>query len=290
MADPKAALGPVIKGRKAAILFGLLGGAALVIFTSWILLFFSQFLYVNPERHQVPEAPAHIAQTFNRTKLGLLIETRPMTSLVPILLHYMATTPADWPFHVFYSDKNAHLLSTRTLQPYIQSGRLSTTLLGPDVAYNSSRTVSEFLTSRWIWDQIEVEHLLFFQLDAMLCSNSDQSINDFIHYDWIGAPWPHLRDLRGGNGGFSMRRKSRMLRCIDKLTWSKQEALNEDVWFSRCLATFSDAVLPTYEESMGWAIEAQESKRYMGIHKPWGSLKVATNYEFCPEAAMLFLP
>ncbi|KAJ3024170.1 hypothetical protein HKX48_005573 [Thoreauomyces humboldtii] len=243
---------------------------ALIVMT---LIFFFQSTSWSTEmegRRAVTKAPLANLPTFNRTKVALLVETREKPTLIPILLHYMATTPPDWPFHVMHSTENAHVFSSRALRPYIASGRLSTSVIPPTVVLNSAQTVSQFLTSRWIWEQLEAEHIFFWQLDAMLCSNSDQSIDSYLHYDWVGAPWPHRRKLRGGNGGFSMRRKSRMLRCIDSQTWQKGGP-NEDVWFSQCMATFPDAVLPTYEQSMEWAIEAQESPRFLGIHKPWGA-------------------
>ncbi|KAJ3146371.1 hypothetical protein HDU89_006236 [Geranomyces variabilis] len=282
---------PAFLRRRAARFFTVFAMLTLAVVT---ILYYLPTTFRISQRERVLKTaaactPTALTDPFNRTKVALLIETRPKVSLVPILLHYMATTPPDWPFHVIHSAENAHILASRSLQQYITSGRLNTTLLAPGVILKDSQTVSEFLTSRWIWDQIQAEHILFFQLDAMLCSNSDQTIDDFLKFDWIGAPWPHRRQLRGGNGGFSMRRKSRMLRCIERQTWQRGGP-NEDVWFSQCMATFSDAILPTYEESMSWAVEAQESKRYMGIHKPWGSVKVATHYDFCPEAAMLFLP
>ncbi|KAJ3009354.1 hypothetical protein HKX48_008020 [Thoreauomyces humboldtii] len=237
-----------------------------------------------------PQPVRYDCPPLNSTKVAMLIELRSLPSLVPILLHYMATVPADWPFHVFHSAENAKLLTqSHALKKHLDSGKLVTTQLGADVRLQVGNDVSMFLTDRWIWNQLVAEHIFFFQLDAMICSNSDQTIDSYTKYDWVGAPWPHLRDIRGGNGGFSMRRKSRLLRCLDKQKWfSGGEP--EDVWYARCLASFPDAVLPTYEEAMEFAIEGQESPRYMGIHKPFNGVLVSAHYDFCPEAAMLFLP
>ncbi|KAJ3133194.1 hypothetical protein HDU90_006349 [Geranomyces variabilis] len=192
-------LRPAFLRRRAARFFTVFAMLTLVVVT---ILYYLPTTFRISQRERVLKTaavctPTALTDPFNRTKVALLIETRPKVSLVPILLHYMATTPPDWPFHVIHSAENAHILASRSLQQYMTSGRLNTTLLAPGVILKDSQT---------------------------------------------------------------------------------------------CMATFPDAILPTYEESMSWAVEAQESKRYMGIHKPWGSVKVATHYDFCPEAAMLFLP
>ncbi|TPX53181.1 hypothetical protein PhCBS80983_g06354 [Powellomyces hirtus] len=239
----------------------------------------------QPHPNALPSVP------LNRTKVALLIELRPLRTLIPILLHYMATVPEDWPFHLMHSAENNHLLTQSTaLQKYIKSGKLKTQQLPAEIQLRNGGDVSEFLTRRWVWNQLHqhAEHIFFFQLDAMICSNSDQSIDSFLIYDWIGAPWPHLPAIRGGNGGFSMRRKSRLLRCLDKQTWTRGQS-PEDVWYSECLATFPDARMPTFEEGKLWAIEGSESDRYIGIHKPFAGVRVSTHFDFCPEAAMLFI-
>ncbi|KAJ3021568.1 hypothetical protein HKX48_008235 [Thoreauomyces humboldtii] len=226
----------------------------------------------------------------NASKVAMLVEPRVSASFVPILLHYIATVPPDWPFHIFTSPTaDAHLRAARSLRPYFASGRLRTTMLPANVILKDWETISKFLGSHWIWNQIEAEHVFFFQLDSMICSNSDQTIDDYLHYDYIGAPWPHLPDDIGGNGGFSMRKRSKLLQCLDKHTWQDGD-WPEDVMFSRCLRNLPGAVMPTYNQSMEFAIEGQDSKRYIGIHKPWNGVRVADHYDQCPEAAMLFLP
>lgn len=33
------------------------------------------------------------------------------------------------------------------------------------------------------------EWLLVFQADSILCAQSESSLDDWLQYDWIGAPW-----------------------------------------------------------------------------------------------------
>jgi len=64
----------------------------------------------------------------------------------------------------------------------------------------------------------------------MLCANSRQSLNNWLEYDWVGAPWnPNGRF--GGNGGLSLRRVSKIITVL-----KNQERLEgsepEDVWLT----------------------------------------------------------
>lgn len=50
--------------------------------------------------------------------------------------------------------------------------------------------VYRLLTDLRFYDQFlpGVEWLLKFESDAIMCANSDKSLNDWLHYDWAGAP------------------------------------------------------------------------------------------------------
>ncbi|KAJ3014516.1 hypothetical protein HKX48_005111 [Thoreauomyces humboldtii] len=183
------------------------------------------------------------------------------------------------------------LEKSRAIKRYIKSGKLMTLLLPETTKLNNRQDLSWFLTRNETWNMLppESEHILFFQLDSIICSNSDQAVEDYFRFDYVGAPWPHAPDVLGGNGGFSLRRKSRLLRCLQHRTWHRGED-SEDAFYAHCLASFPDAVLPTFEEGMKFAIEGQDSERYLGIHKPSAGLKVGPHLDFCPEAALLFLP
>ncbi|KAJ3181419.1 hypothetical protein HDU87_001025 [Geranomyces variabilis] len=226
----------------------------------------------------------------NKTKIALLIELRPERTLIPILLHYMATVPEDWPFMLMHSAEVVPLLNrSSAVKKYITSGKLTAMQLPETIKLKDRQDVSYFLTQNSTWHLLPepAEHIFFFQLDAMICSNSEQSVDDYLHFDYIGAPWPHAPQLRGGNGGFSMRRKSRLLRCLRHRTWHRGED-SEDVFYSYCLSSFPDAVMPSFNQQKEFAIERVDSPRYLGLHKPAGGVKVATHLDFCPEAAMLF--
>ena len=54
---------------------------------------------------------------------------------------------------------------------------------------------------------LKTSHALMIQYDGYVLSG-DRFSENFLSYDYIGAPWPHYQSHKVGNGGFSMRSKA----------------------------------------------------------------------------------
>lgn len=66
-----------------------------------------------------------------------------------------------------------------------------------------------------IADLIETDHALYVQWDGM-ANKADRWTDDFLKYDYIGAPWPSEPEGRNvGNGGFSLRSRKMLTACLD---------------------------------------------------------------------------
>jgi hypothetical protein len=67
---------------------------------------------------------------------------------------------------------------------------------------------NKLLFSLYLWNLFTSEKVLIYQEDSIIFKSN---INDFIQYDYIGAPWNHAKNNNnfntypGGNGGFSLR-------------------------------------------------------------------------------------
>jgi hypothetical protein len=70
---------------------------------------------------------------------------------------------------------------------------------------SSTEQYSDFMIKD-LHKYVETEYVLIFQYDGFVL-NADGWSDEFLKYDYIGAPWYHLGDLRVGNGGFSLRSK-----------------------------------------------------------------------------------
>jgi hypothetical protein len=77
---------------------------------------------------------------------------------------------------------------------------------------------SAFLASANFWHLLQGEKILIYQEDSIIYR---KNINDFLEWDYIGAPWPAKQNdapILVGNGGFSLRSKSVMLRVIESIS------------------------------------------------------------------------
>ena len=128
-----------------------------------------------------------------------------------------------------------HVNASRAIRNQVESGKLDLTYIPANMTTGSQEEISRFLTTLWLYEHVlqPAEWLLVFQTDSMLCANSRQSLNNWLEYDWVGAPWnPNGRF--GGNGGLSLRRVSKI---IDVLR-NQQRIPNsepEDVWLTERL-------------------------------------------------------
>lgn len=199
---------------------------------------------------------------YNVSKVALLIENRSNPILSPLLLHFMSVVPPDWRFRFMGSVESVkHINSSRAIRDAVDSGKLDLTYIPANMTTGSQEEISTFLTTLWLYETVlqPAEWLLVFQTDSMLCSNSRQSLNNWLDYDWVGAPWnPNGRF--GGNGGLSLRRVSRI---IDVLRNQKRipGTEPEDVWLTERLGHRPGAKLANGTASLTFSGEMYSGEK-----------------------------
>ncbi len=170
---------------------------------------------------------------YNASKVALLIENRVNPILAPLMLHFMSVVPPDWRFRFMGSLESVEYLNTsRAIRNHVASGKLDLTYIPANMTTGSQEKISRFLTNLWVYETVlqPAEWLLIFQTDSMLCANSRQSLNNWLDYDWVGAPWnPDGRF--GGNGGLSLRRVSRIIEIL-RYQERNPDSEPEDVWLT----------------------------------------------------------
>jgi hypothetical protein len=170
---------------------------------------------------------------YNVSKVALLIENRVNPILAPLMLHFMSVVPPDWRFRFMGSLESVEYInSSRAIRNHVSSGKLDLTYIPANMTTGSQEEISRFLTTLWLYETVlqPAEWLLVFQTDSMLCANSRQSLNNWLDYDWVGAPWnPNGRF--GGNGGLSLRRVSRIVEVL-KYQQRIPNTEPEDVWLT----------------------------------------------------------
>jgi hypothetical protein len=116
----------------------------------------------------------------------------------------------------------------------------------------STESYSEFMIKD-LHKHVETPFVIIFQYDGFIL-NSEAWDNNFLDYDYIGAPWYHLGDLHVGNGGFSLRSK-RLIDWLAKNYNSVEARIHpEDVFISRFARPLVEA------EGMKFATEEIASK------------------------------
>lgn len=186
----------------------------------------------------VPQITLEYAHSpYNHTKVALLIENRPNPILAPMMLHFMSVVPPDWRFRFMGSVESVEFINQSVaIREHVAMGKLDLTYIPANMSTAGQEMISRFLTNLWLYETVlqPAEWLLVFQTDSMLCANSPHNINDFLEYDWIGAPW-NPGGRWGGNGGLSIRRVSAMIDVLrDQVRVDGSEP--EDVWLAERLA------------------------------------------------------
>lgn len=223
--------------------------------------------------------------------VAAMVEPR-TANLIETIETFKKVLPKDVHFQIYHGIKNKDLLEN-TYKNDIDEGKISLWNMG--VENLTLRSYNVLLTSIEFWNTMRSENVLIFQTDSTPCSSSHANLEQFLEYDYVGAPFHPIKNfflmmymIGSGiygkyvnmmNGGLSLRKKSTMIQCIENEPWNKK--LPEDEWFCMRIHKLnkklpnsdiakkfsSDGHLPT--EGIPW-----------GVHKP-----VLTEglYDICPE-------
>ena len=140
-------------------------------------------------------------------------------------------------------------------------------------------TYSKLLGSLEFWNLIVGEKVLIHQEDSCIFK---YNINEFLQWDYIGAPWNHdvYKDLKVGNGGFSLRSKSIMKQVINKipikqykskhLVYDKEMAIcPEDVYFTCNMYEHKIGKIAPFEIAKLFSTESINEINSLGGHQFW---------------------
>ena len=133
---------------------------------------------------------------------------------------------------------------------------------------------NKLLYSQFFYEHIDTDYFLMFQTDTLISSKYKNNIYTFLEYDYVGAPWKNLNKV--GNGGLSLRKKSKMIEMIQKGGYVKNdgEFHYEDRFFTNTTGDNIDITLniPTVETAKQFSVETIFSDNSFGLHKPWNYL------------------
>lgn len=201
--------------------------------------------------------------TVGAAHTAVIVEPRQWKSMEFVLANVLENLDLSWNVVVFHGNKNKEWLEEiiRTKLPPNAQNRISLSPLGVDNL--SIDDYNKLMMSKDFLNKIPTEMFLVFQTDSMICPQNKDLLQKFMKYDYVGAPWPHEPGDPVGNGGFSLRRKSKMLEIVEKCP---PRAINEDLFFANSCPAVPISK-PTPKEAEEFSIEGIMAPKSFGIHK-----------------------
>ena len=222
---------------------------------------------------------------YGDTHTAIIVEPRKHLALGFVVRNVLDNLPANWNVRIYHGTKNQTFVENLLETEFSQDAqRISLDSLGLD-NLQTPMEYSKLLSSREFTQKIPTETFIVFQTDSMINPKHKDLLSKFLKYDYVGAPWP-WEHLQVGNGGFSLRKRSRMLKVIN--TTPRYRGAYEDQYFSMGSRTFQ-LFIPKREEAMEFSIEQVYSPKSFAIHNAWKYLPEKTEQmcEDCPGLATL---
>lgn len=216
----------------------------------------------------------------SNTKVAVIIEPRKYPWLEAVVRNVMYYLGDTWNLEIVTSEQNKEWVSAQFAG---SSFRISTIPFD-----NINQTIyNAFLLHSWFWMRLREEHVLIFQSDCIMFRGG---VDAYIDYDYVGANYfhpDHVAPQYGGiQGGFSLRRRSTMIECLQKITWDDiqkyrkahgmkrlQDPLHEDIFFTYACEILQKRSVPPSERK-AFSIEAEYYEKPIAHHgttKPYFS-------------------
>ncbi|PBP19551.1 hypothetical protein BUE80_DR009747 [Diplocarpon rosae] len=236
---------------------------------------------------------------YDPRKLAFLVETRPLPHLPALLIHMASIIPPEWTFKLMGSPV---LLSFMRASPPIAHmegiGKIQFLDIPSDYSLKTRETISQMFTDPHLYRDIlhPAEHLLVWQPDSIFCANAPTTLNDFLEWDWIGAPWSKTAAY-GGNGGLSLRRISRIMSVLGNQSRSHDDGALEDLWLASRLREIPESRMPNATISKTFSVESVWEEKPLGYHIGWlgvhheqiwdDQAQVDHIMKYCPEVKII---
>lgn len=143
------------------------------------------------------------------------------------------------------------------------------------------RQYSQYLLKN-MWPLIDTTHCIYMQWDSMIMDNSMWT-DEFLNYDYIGAPWPwHSPPTNIGNGGFSLRSKKLLdALCDGHIVFRDEEDIAEDMIIGNVYRWYLESAhkikFPPFELAKQFSFEGGTPRKSWGYHGIWNVFRYADN-------------
>ncbi len=227
---------------------------------------------------------------------SVLIEFRKLPHVEFIIRNNILKLGPDWCHTIICGNINYDMINNicSNISPNINIVKLN-------IDNMTSNEYNKFLTTIEFWQGLYGEKILIYQEDSLIFRNN---INNFINFDYIGAPFPKYQNDTAnlvGNGGLSLRTRNKMIEVlntisIDNTTYNSSTIeymqINnltippEDIYFSKNMQDYNIGIVADYEAASNFSSESVFNPNSFGGHKFWISnpkwndfIKKSYNYE-----------
>lgn len=200
----------------------------------------------------------------NERRTAIIIEPREHKALPFVLKNFCKNLDDNWDIIIVHGTNN-EIFVKNIITNDIKNNNHNMEFVNLGVENLTIEEYNILLTTPAFYDNIKTETFLIFQTDSIICEDYKDNINEFLNYDYVGAPndlGPHPEWV--GNGGLSLRKKSKILDILKK---SKREPnQNEDVFFTEKKHNLN---IPNITTANKFSNEKMYSDESFGVHKPW---------------------
>jgi hypothetical protein len=193
---------------------------------------------------------------------AVIVEPRCHRALSFVLQNILTNLPDEWSILIVHGQTNKDYVETIIQNELVPFQNRILTPIQLNVDNLTIKQYNAILMSQSFYYCIPTETFLVFQTDTVILEKNKSLLSSFLKYDYVGAPW---RTGNVGNGGFSLRKKSKMLEICNTI-WPRQ-GICEDVYFTCQLVV--PMYMPTWEEAKSFSVECIFCEKSFGIHAAW---------------------
>jgi hypothetical protein len=188
-------------------------------------------------------------------RAAVIVETRPDFFLPKVVRNVMYFLGTRWNLYVVCSDHSRGYVQDSL--PGWKAEFLN--LFGKRIRLSTAE-YSRVMMSPRFWQLFPESKLLVFQADSLL---SAPNIDEFINYDYVGAPCGRLDEHYVACGGLSLRTRQVMLDCLAR--FRPDADVPEDVFFTKAVRQSGGSMPDVYTASR-FCVESVYSAHPVGVH------------------------
>jgi hypothetical protein len=207
---------------------------------------------------------------------AIIVEPRIHSALKIVLNNFNKNLDENWKLLIYCGINNKSFIENIINNDIFVNRQINIVQLNIN-----NLTIDEYnklFFSDYFYSNITTEVFLVFQIDTLLSDIYNKNINNFLNYDYVGAPWCGLNQV--GNGGLSLRKKSKMIELLNIGGFVKEDGTYhyEDRFFSNTCGNINEHKIilnkPSIDEAKQFSVETIFYDKSFGLHKPWNHLSV----------------